>query len=208
MKLFSLIDKEEVEIDLQKKILSAKQFSELLDIEELLKKAKQEVEEFKENAKREMAEAHEKKEKEGFLEGQKKWSEQIANLQKKLIDLRQEFEKEMIPLILQCGKKILGKELSIDPTLVVGIVKNALKPISSHKFVTIFVNKEDEKILEENKPKLKEVLELAESIKIDSRPNIARAGCIIETESGIINATIDTLWESLETALTTLIKRS
>lgn len=208
MKPFSMIDKDQVEIDFHKKVIKSKDFETLLSTDELIAKAQQEIDLFKKNAKEEMEKAHIEKEKEGFLAGEKKWSEQIALLQNKLDSLRQEFEKEMVPLVIQCGKKILGKELSSDKNMVIDIVKNSLKPVAAHKFIKIFVHKDDQKILEENKPQLQQVLELAESITIDTRPDISQGGCIIETESGIINATLDTLWESLEAALLSLLKRS
>ena len=206
--LFTLIQKEDVEIDVRRKILKAEEFSQVLGIEELLQKAKQEVEVFKQAAQEEMEKEKIRSEQEGFLEGQKKWASQVALLQEHTEKLRAEFEKEMVPLIIQCGKKILGRELETNPKAVVDIVKNALRPIASHKVITLFVHKDDLLILEENKPRLKEILERVESLTLDTRPDITRGGCIIETESGIINATLETLWESLEIALTSLLKRS
>ena len=55
-------------------------------------------------------------------------------------------------------------------------------------------------ILEAEKPKIKSILEQVQVLTIQERNDIAPGGCIIETESGIINASIENQWRALESA--------
>ena len=61
--------------------------------------------------------------------------------------------------------------------------------------------------LEAEKSKIREILDQIESLSIHDRADIATGGCIIETESGIINATVDNQWRALEAAFEKYVKR-
>ncbi len=70
--------------------------------------------------------------------------------------------------------------------------------VQNHRF-TIYVNKVDKEILEAEKPKIKKILEQVQVLTIQERSDIAPGGCVIETESGIINASLNQ-WRALESA--------
>lgn len=72
--------------------------------------------------------------------------------------------------------------------------------------ITIWVNKADKEALEKEKPALKEKLEQVDSLLIKDRDDVACGGCIIETESGIINASVDNQWRALEAAFERFLK--
>ena len=109
-------------------------------------------------------------------------------------------QKKVLPLALQAAKKIVSQQLSLDPETIVRIVSETLKSVKQSPDITIYVNKLDKDILEENKPTLKKNLEQVKIFTIQERDDIEQGGCVIETDSGIINAKIDKLWESLEHA--------
>ena len=76
----------------------------------------------------------------------------------------------------------------------------AIAPVSDSHRVTIFVNKDDKNYLDANKPKLKEMLPQVDLFTIQEKSDVSRGGCIIQTESGMINATIENQWNALERA--------
>ena len=80
------------------------------------------------------------------------------------------------------------------------IVSETLKSVKQSPDIIIYINKLDKEILEVNKPALKKNLEQVKTFIIQERDDIEQGGCVIETDSGIINAKIDKLWESLEQA--------
>jgi type III secretion protein L len=75
-----------------------------------------------------------------------------------------------------------------------------LPPLKQSHRIAIFVNKVDKEILEENKGDLKEIFEQLQFLKIQERDDIQPGGCVIETESGIINASVENQWKALEAA--------
>ena len=112
----------------------------------------------------------------------------------------------ILPLALKAAKKIVGKELETHPDAIVSIVMQALSSAMQNHHITIWINKADKDVLEKEKTSIKEKLEHIESLLIKDRDDIAPGGCIIETESGIINAAVDNQWRALESAFERFIK--
>ena len=204
--LFSKIDSN-VQIQAESKIIPSQAFTTLISADDLLATAKKEAEDFREKVKAEALALKEAESERGFSEGMAKWTKQIAELEGAQRALRDEMQKQIIELVIQCGKKILGRELKLSSDAIVDIVSQALKPVATHKHATIFVCKQDAEALEKNKKKLHEELERIETLAIAVRSDIERGGCVIETEAGIINAQLEVLWESLELALSSLMKQ-
>jgi type III secretion protein L len=50
------------------------------------------------------------------------------------------------------------------------------------------------------------MFEQLQFLGVQERPDIAPGGCIIETENGIINASVDNQWKALETAFQKYMK--
>lgn len=204
--LFTKIDSD-THIQPGSKVIPAKAFTSLLSADELIEEAKKESETFRKKVEQEAAELKEKEAKKGFEEGLNKWTLQITQLEAEQRSLRDEMQRQIVELVLECGKKILGRELKSSPESIIDIVSQALRPVATHRHATIFVAKEDAEMLEKNKKKLHEELEQTETLAISVRSDIEPGGCVIETESGIINAQLDVLWESLELALNQVLRK-
>ena len=123
-----------------------------------------------------------------------------AKLDEALKALRHKLQQMVLPIALKSAKKIVAKELEIFPETIVEIVLQALAPISESLQVTIYVNKEDKELLESQKPKLKERLDQVELLSVQEKADVAPGGCVIKTESGMINASIENQWRALERA--------
>lgn len=200
MKYFSLLFQGDIHPSDEKKVISADDFSKLVEASELVEIARQE----KEKLRQETTEACEKLKKEegekGFQEGLDIFNEKIFAIDEELKALRLNLQQMVLPIALKAAKRIVGKELEIFPETIVDIVIQAIKPVSESQHITIFVNKEDKEHLDKNKPKLKEILQQAEVLAIQEKAEIEPGGCIIKTESGMINATIENQWRALERA--------
>ncbi len=199
MKFFSLISQKEVHPTLEK-VIPAEEFSQLLQAQEIIEKAKEDAKALHEKTKKECAVLKEKAKQQGAEEGLEQFNLHILHMDQELKKLRHELQRMVLPIALKAAKKIVGKELSTHPETIVDIVLQALTPISQSHKVIIFVNKQDKDILEEQKSKLLNLLKQVSTLSIQEKSNVAPGGCIIQTESGMINATIDNQWASLEKA--------
>ena len=136
----------------------------------------------------------------GYQEGLESFNKHLFALDRELQELRAEIQKKLLPLTLSAARKIIGEELKIHPDRIVDIVLNSLKPVTQHKKIIIYVNKSDLDILEQERPKIKDIFEHLQSLSIQERDDIEPGGCIIETEAGIINAQLENQWRALESA--------
>jgi type III secretion protein L len=199
-KLFSFIKEGGVFLSPEKKVIPVEDFTVIMDAIEILDKAKQEANEFLEEARNKGIELKKIAQKEGFEEGLKQLNVQILALDQEKKRLYHEMNKLILPLALKTAKKIVAKELEISPETIVDIVLQAIESALENHHVTIYVNHVDKELLESKKELLKEKLEQVECLSIKERADISPGGCMIETEEGIINATIESQWSALEAA--------
>ena len=189
------------------KVIPKKDASELIESEEILRAAKEEAEEIIEEARKQGEEIRQKAKEDGFEEGLGKFADHIKLFEDKVKVLRHDMQKAMLPLVLKATKKIVGNELELNPDSVVNIVLESIKSVSSARVVKLYVNKLDHEALEKEKEELKAVFEAIESFSIEERSDVERGGCIIETERGILNATLENQYRALERAFENYRKR-
>jgi|688.fasta_scaffold113732_3 flagellar biosynthesis/type III secretory pathway protein FliH len=162
-------------------------------------------------AEKELKEAHEQlaldridEEKKGFLEGFEKgehtFFKHLKLFEEKIREMRLEMQKSMLPLVIKATKKVVAKELEISPETIVDIVMDAIQPVLTSKIVRIFVRKEDLAIIEKEKPQIKALFEAAESFTIGMKEDLEIGSCLIETDKGVINSSIDLKIKALESA--------
>ncbi len=199
MYTFTLIKKGEVHTG-PGKIIPRDAASDLISSIEVLKEAREEAGEIIEEAQKDAKEIRENAKSEGFKEGLEMFNEHIKMFEDRLKVLRHEMQKAMLPLVLKSTRKIVGHQLEINPDSVVSIVQESIKGVSSAKLVKLFVNKADVEILEKEKETLKGAFEALESFTIEERGDVERGSCIIETERGILNATLENQFRALERA--------
>lgn len=205
-KFFSLIHGDAVHIKPEGKVIPAEALSALLEALELIETAKQDVEKYKAEVEEECKKLKEEATKKGYEEGYQKWIDEISKLETEISNVRGDMEKVLIPVALKAAKKIVGREMELSENTIVDIVSTALKAVSQHKRITIYVNKKDLDPLEKGRERLKGIFESLEVLSVRERNDIAPGGCVIETEGGIINARLENQWNALEKAFSALIK--
>lgn len=206
-KYFSLIYSGEITQGSDDKVIPSDEFSELLKATDVLNKAKADVKTYLENNKEECQNLLAKAEEAGFNKGLSEFNKQILHYQERIKQLEHELQKTILPLALKAAKKIVSRELELKPETIVDIVRQTLKPVTQNHHIKIFVAKQDKEALEKEKKDLRNILEHVETFIIEEREDITPGGCIIETEAGIINASLENQWRALESAFEAFMKR-
>jgi len=207
MKFFSQITTKQITTTGKKKIIPAKDFAILKKAADILKEVKKEALQYRQDVAQECEKIKEQAANDGFQEGLEKLNTNLLKLNEKLKEVEEELKQKILPIALKAAKKILGEELKMHPDRIVDIVIQAIKPVMQHHRITIYVNKEDIAILEQNRQKIKNIIEQAEFFSIQERIDIEKGGCIIETEAGIINAQLENQWRALEAAFEKLMSK-
>lgn len=206
-KFFSLLSGKEVHIGPSEKIIPAREFSTLETANDILKRVQEEATQFRKTVLEEAEKIKEKAFDEGFQEGLTALNKHLFALNEELTALREDIQKKILPLSLKAARKIMGEELRLHPDRIVDIVLTALKPVTQHKKIVIYVNKADLQTLEDSKNKIRKIFEHLESLSLQERSDIEPGGCMIETEAGIINAQLENQWRALESAFESFMKK-
>lgn len=206
MKFFSLIYQGEIHPATEDKVIPAEEFSTLMEASGILKLAKEEAKQYKRQVEEECDRLKEEAKQAGFAEGLAQFNEHLIHFDKQLHLIKMDLQKQILPLALKAAKKIVADQLSLNPETIVEIVIQTLAPVLQNHRFNIYVNKDEKEILEANRPRIKSILEQVKVLTIQERDDIAPGGCIIETESGIINATIENQWRALEMAFEKYMK--
>ena len=200
MTLFSLFNETQVKLSSGKKIIPKEEFADLMKAREVIEAAQVEATKYREAVTAECELLKEAAEEKGFEEGLSTLFSTIEEVNQHLAEVRHEMQNQILPLALKAARKIVADQLTLKPDIIVDIVMNTIKPVIHSFTIRILVNKADKPFLDAKKDQIKLLLERVEHLSIEERHDITPGGCIIETESGIINATLENQWRALEAA--------
>ncbi|MBV1883777.1 MAG: flagellar assembly protein FliH [Pseudomonadales bacterium] len=121
---------------------------------------------------------------------------QVARALMEPIDQQdQALENALLSMVVQISKLILKRELYIDSSKVMTIVREALTTLNcGSQKIKILLHPSD---LANILPEIKKLPDYQESWKIIARPGLSPGGCIIESNEGFVDATVDRRVEQL-----------
>jgi flagellar assembly protein FliH len=179
---------------------------------ELVEAAKKQVEQMVETARQEASELKNQAKQEGFQTGhqegltgaRKEFEAKLATALSLLAGAEEErltrirsSEPELLKLAVHIAEKIIGAELQLNPNAQLEILKEALAGIPTAGTITIRVNPDDYRFIEENLPAIKEVFSDPIPVKVQRDQGIAPGNCYIETDHGHMDSRIKTQLEMI-----------
>ena len=118
---------------------------------------------------------------------------QVATLKPRL---RHEAEQELVQLAFAIARRILRREVSVDPTTVVGLVRGCMEQYNQAELSRLRVNPDDlplvQEFFEENP---------APHLEVSADPKLSRGGAMFETVRGVLDARFETQLEEIEKGL-------
>lgn len=138
--------------------------------------------------------------KEGYQEGLEKSKDDIGQLAKAIAvfytakqDVFDEIAPDIMEISLDIAKKIIKKEVSENPEIILSNVKEILKGLSKEESkIMLKVNPAQAALVEEKVPPLIKLAGLEAKIIVIPDENIMEGGCLVTTTNGVIDATIET----------------
>lgn len=151
-------------------------------------------------AREEAASIREAASKEGYQAGLEKASEDLQELKNSLgvfLNSAQEVYEQIAPEILsvsvEIAKKIIKKEVSESPEVLVNTVIEVLKGLSKEETkVMLRVNPVQVDVLRQSVPEILNITGLDAKISVLSDDSISEGGCLVTTTNGVVDATIET----------------
>jgi type III secretion protein L len=152
-----------------------------LEREQLIEDARQEAERLREHARE---------------EGRK---EARAEANALLVKARIEREKiianaepQLVGLGRRIAEKIIGRELEVNPDVIVDVVRQALQTVKQQREIIVRVNPADLSALQGRRGDVIAALARAKDVDLRADPDIGAGGCVVESELGTIDAQLDT----------------
>lgn len=115
--------------------------------------------------------------------------------------LSREIDTIVTQLSLSVAKMLIHREVAQDPDLILGVVREALRQVEDRRRLLIKVHPEDWEHVKGFEPQLREAMHGIREMEIKEDAQVRRGGCLIESDSGIVDARIDTQVEEIATGL-------
>lgn len=151
-------------------------------------------------AEKKLRDAKEKGHKEGFAEGQREAVATAIRLVEESGSLSTSLAEQAATLALAICRSIIEEELAIKPDVVRKIAIKALQESAITDSVTILVNAQDKSAIDRATTDLQRIVGNGRLI-IETDAAITRGGCIVRTDFGEVDATIESLLEGIATRL-------
>jgi type III secretion protein L len=190
------------------KVIDKDVLGTFIDLENLIEDAHKELESLRSQFIEMQTQEVEKKKEEAYLEALTIFNQHVFALDAELKTLKTNLLKQVLPLALNAAKKIVGSELKTHPETIIAIIQKELKACASCRKVKILVSKEDKALADEHRADLRSKLDQIETFAIEDSEDISPGSCMILTEAGNINASLDMQWKALEEAFKRYMKPS
>jgi len=125
----------------------------------------------------------------------------IAALKEEKESFYHENEVYIVKLAIEIARKILNRELSQNPELMLYIVREALRKVAGKGRIIIHLNPADLALVKDKKSQLGAMLSAFEQVDFLASDDVQRYGCVIESDSGIVDAQLDVQLEQIERSL-------
>ncbi|MDO8494800.1 MAG: FliH/SctL family protein [Deltaproteobacteria bacterium] len=153
----------------------------------------------KERIGQEMETAKKRGYEEGKRQGHSEMTEEVAKAKALQEKFFKDAEPKMIKLVLSIAEKVIGEMVSNHKEAIHSIVTNALERSLGDK-ILVKLNSHDYKNLKETDMQFKELLDRTRQLNFREDDAIQLGGCVVVTEIGTIDATLDTQMKAIKKA--------
>lgn len=186
------------------------------EIRDLLENARLKADRLLQESQKEIAHIEEEAYQKGYARGKETgWQEgksqalEIYEKAKKVLqqaeDIRRQMfhntEEELISLAVEIAEKLVCNQLNAHADAIMDIAQSVILQAVDCQQVVIYVAPQEAAKLESRKEEISTQLYSAKRVQIISDPNIRNGGCRIETEQGVIDATVEAMLSELKSVL-------
>ena len=206
MAAFVQLTPDAVKLDPALRVLKAADYADAIEAETVLSDARRRAEAILANAEKTYKEEKARGREEGLAEAQGEVAEQILNVVSRSVDYLAGAEAEVASIVLTCLRKILGD--FPDEELVIREARTALQVVRNEPRVTLRVSTDVEAEVRERVGEVLSGNGGVSFLEVVGDERIGKGGCLLESEAGVVDASIQQQLEALEGALNARVKSS
>jgi flagellar assembly protein FliH len=167
----------------------------------IIEESKQACQAAEQNARQEGLEAGRKEGYQAGLAELTQIMETARDTLRQAVEMRNRLEKsaeqDLALLAIKIAERIIGTEVTLNPNVILNMVRANLERVKERQHVTIRVHQEDLETVRTNKEALVKFAPEIQSMEIQVDPRVERGGCIVETNLGTVDARISTQLEAV-----------
>lgn len=107
-------------------------------------------------------------------------------------------EKEMTELSLAIAKKVIQREVEIKKDGILECVRAAMRFVVASGEILIKVNPKDFDVISQYKQEILKYGSGVKGVKFESAEHVSKGGCLIETNFGEVDSTIESIMQEVE----------
>jgi len=183
------------------------------DAERCMSEAREQAEQIKQQA---YDEGYQKGHTEGVSQGKQSGLDEMQSLINETVEKTQRMltagqneaknmivmaERQIVEIALAVASKILAWQITENPMVVLPIVKNALEKVCDQEQIVLRVSVDDFETVLQAKQEFQNMVGGEQALTILVDRTIERGNCIVDTSYGMVDARIDSQFDSIREAL-------
>jgi type III secretion protein L len=189
-----------------KKIIKASEYAVMAEASALLDEARREAELILAQAQEAAQAMREKGYRDGVREGKQKIAEKMLETVQRTVDYMASSEETICEIVVTAVRRVIGE--MDDRERIVRIVRNALAVVRSQKRVIVKVAQQDLDTVRGEVDALMRQFPGIEFIEVVADPRLPPQSCILESDMGIVDASIDVQLAAIKKALLKTIRKT
>jgi len=181
------------------RLLKADDYQILVEARQALAEAQQQAQALLVEAEREYERQKQRGYADGINEAKMKMAERLIDTAERTVNYFAQVENQVATLVMTALRKVLGEFDDVELTL--RVVRNALQVVRNQPQVTIRVAPAQELALRQRLNELLVGYNRIGMIEVLADPRLTTGGCILETEIGVVDASVEVQLQALERAL-------
>ena len=185
------------------RILRAEAYASLLQAQSVLDDARAEAERIRQRAEV----AYEQRQKQGYddgvMEGQMQQAEKMLETSMQAVEYLEGLERQIVEVVTTAVRKIVG-DLD-DKERIVRVVRTALEQVRGRQRVLVRVCPEEEPHVREALAPMLVSASVSAGIELVADQRMKPGSCMLESEMGVVDASLEVQLKAIENALTARI---
>lgn len=129
------------------------------------------------------------------------FEELISSVERLKSDLIASNEAQILRLVMYMAKRLAMAEVKERPELVLEVIKTAVESAQSEEAITVRLSPSDMQFIDETRMKLGKEFDALKKAKFEASDSVSDGGCVVETNYGDVDATMEQRFEKLWTAV-------
>jgi type III secretion protein L len=181
------------------RLLKADDYQSFVEARQALAEAQQQAQALLAEAEREYERQKQRGYTDGINEAKMAMAERLIDTAERTVNYFAQVENQVAALVMTALRKVLGEFDDVELTL--RVVRNALQVVRNQPQVTIRVAPAQELALRQRLNELLVGYNSISMIEVLADPRLTTGGCILETEIGVVDASVEVQLQALERAL-------